>query len=314
MQIREAGQGPLVLLCHGFPEMSLAWRHQLPALAEAGYRAVAPDLRGVGGTDAPADIRSYSVIDLVGDAVALLDALGEEQGVIVGNDWGANLAWHAALLRPDRFRAVAALGVPMMGAPPVPPTTFFPQTEDALFYLLWFQEPGVAEAELEADPYDTLLRIYHAASGEAGPRRPGDGTPNPFGMVPRQGGFLTPLPRPASLPAFLSEGDLESMAAAYRASGFRGGLNLYRNLDRNAELMRAFAGRRVEVPALFAIASRDTGLAIPGMRDIIAAISDLVPDLRASLEIEGSGHWMPQEAPDEVNAALIRFLSELEPS
>ena len=181
----------------------------------------------------------------------------------------------------------------------------------AEFYLLWFQEPGRAEAALETDVRTTLLKIYHAASGEAGPREPGDGTPNPFGMVPREGGLLAPLPMPPSLPEFLTEADLDSLVGAYEASGFRGGLNLYRNLDRNAELMRAFAGRRIEVPALFAVGSRDPGLAMPGMREIIAGMGALVPDLRASLTFEDCGHWLPQERPEATNVALLEFLGGL---
>lgn len=132
MQVAEQGEGPLILLCHGFPETSYAWRHQLPALAAAGFHAVAPDLRGYGGTDQPAGIDQYNLLQLVGDLVGLLDALAVEQAV-VGNDWGATVAWHAALLRPDRFRAVAALSVPMMAQPPVAPTTLFPKPRKRCF-------------------------------------------------------------------------------------------------------------------------------------------------------------------------------------
>lgn len=151
MRIADHGAGPLVLLCHGFPETSYAWRHQLRALAARGYRAVAPDLRGFGGSSAPQAVEAYALQVLVGDMVALLDTLGVESTAIVGNDWGATLAWQAALLRPDRFRAAAAIGVPIMGQPPVPPTQLFPDMGDALFYTLYFQEEGVAEAEFEAD-------------------------------------------------------------------------------------------------------------------------------------------------------------------
>ncbi|RYG61909.1 alpha/beta hydrolase, partial [bacterium] len=187
----EQGEGPLVLLCHGFPETSYSWRHQLSALAEAGFRAVAPDLRGYGATQRSEEIDSYTLFHLVGDMVSLLDALGVEKAVIVGNDWGATLAWQAALMRPDRFHAVAAFGVPMMGQPPVPPTQIFPQTEDALFYTLYFQAPGVAEAEFERDVRLTLRKLLFAASGDAGPREEA-ATPNPFSMVSRREGLLAP--------------------------------------------------------------------------------------------------------------------------
>jgi pimeloyl-ACP methyl ester carboxylesterase len=311
MHLREQGQGPAVLLCHGFPETSYAWRQQLPALAAAGFQAIAPDLRGYGGTDSPAGIDQYNLLQLVGDLVGLLDALGVEQAVVVGNDWGATVAWHAALLRPDRFRAVVALSVPMMGQPPVAPTSIFPQTEQALLYLLYFQQPGLAEAEFEAQVRQTLRKILFAASGEAGPRQPGDGTPNPFGMVSRQQGLLAPLPDPTTLPGWLTEADLDTYTAAFTASGFAGGLNYYRNLDRNRELLAPFQGLPVQVPALFLIGQRDVGLSIPGMREIIAAMPGLVPQLRPVIEVPEAGHWLQQERPAEVNAALVAFLQSL---
>ncbi|MGB3165722.1 MAG: alpha/beta hydrolase, partial [Alteraurantiacibacter sp.] len=162
MRIADQGTGPLVLLCHGFPESAYAWRNQIMALSAQGYRVVAPDLRGFGGTDVPEAVEAYALQTLVGDMIALLDVLGVATAVIVGNDWGATLAWQAALLRPDRFSAVAAIGVPMMGQPPVPPTQIFPATEEAVFYALYFQEPGIAEAEFEQDVRTTLLKIIHA--------------------------------------------------------------------------------------------------------------------------------------------------------
>jgi pimeloyl-ACP methyl ester carboxylesterase len=311
MHLREQGEGPTVLLCHGFPETSHAWRHQLPALAAAGFRAVAPDLRGYGGTASPAGIDQYNLLQLVGDLVGLLDALGVEQAVVVGNDWGATVAWHAALLRPDRFRAVVALSVPMMGQPPVAPTSLFPQTEAALLYTLYFQPPGVAEAEFEAQVRQTLRKILFAASGEAGPRQPGDATPNPFGMVSRQQGLLAPLPEPTTLPGWLTEADLDTYTAAFTTSGFAGGLNYYRNLDRNRELLAPFHGLPVAVPALFLIGQRDVGLSIPGMREIIAAMPGLVPHLRPVVEVPDAGHWLQQERPVEVNNSLIAFLQSL---
>ena len=160
MHLAEQGEGPLVLLCHGFPESWYSWRHQLPALAEAGFHAAAPDMRGYGQTDRPDAIDQYTLLHLVGDVVGLLDALGEEHAVIAGHDWGANVAWLAAQLRPDRFRGVIALSVPFRARGPVRPTTVMPQTEDAIFYQLYFQEPGVAEAE-----YDRHVRpVFHAGA------------------------------------------------------------------------------------------------------------------------------------------------------
>lgn len=312
MSLIEAGDGPLVLFCHGFPEGKRAWRHQVAALAAAGYRAVAPDMRGYGGSAAPAEADRYTVVHAMGDMVALLDALGEERAVIVGHDWGATVAWQAALMRPDRFRAVAALGVPMMGLPPLPPSQIFPRSDEALFYTLYFNEPGVADAEFARDPRLTLLKILHAASGEAGPRIQGDGTPNPFGMVRRNAGLLADLPTPAAPPAWLPEAELDGMAEAFSARGFTGALNWYRNLDRNYELQQAMAGAKVQVPALFLIGERDIGLSIPGMADIIAAMPALVPDLRGSQVLPGAGHWLQQERPEAVTEALLTFLGDIE--
>src|SRR5262247_1705173 len=183
MHVAELGTGPLVLMCHGFPESWYSWRHQMRALADAGFRAVAPDMRGYGQTEAPAEIERYTLLDLVGDLVGLLDALGAESAVIAGHDWGAPVAWHAALLRPDRFRAVIGLSVPYRPRSPVPPTTTMAQTDDALFYQLYFQTPGVAEAELERDVRRTIRRVFYSASGDA-PRIDGAG----IGMVSRGSG------------------------------------------------------------------------------------------------------------------------------
>jgi len=312
MAVLEAGAGPLVLLCHGFPETGRAWRHQLGALAQAGYRAIAPDMRGYGRSDVPERVDQYTVFHAVGDLIALMDALGERQAVIAGHDWGATVAWQAALMRPDRFRAVIALSVPMMGQPPVPPSQIFPQNDEALFYTLYFQEPGLAEAEFGRDPGLTLRKLLFAASGEAGPRKPGDGTPNPFGMVRRGEGLLAALPDPADLPHWLAPEDLARQTAAFAATGFTGGLNYYRNLDRNWELQQAYAGSTVNVPALFMIGERDTGLAIPGMDGIIAAMPALVPELRGSHIIPGAGHWLQQERPQEVTALMTAFLAKLQ--
>lgn len=309
LHVAEQGDGPLVLLCHGFPETSHAWRHQLAALAHAGFHAVAPDLRGYGSSDCPTATGRYTSLDVVGDLVALLDALGERDAVVVGNDWGATIAWQAALLRPDRFRAVAALGVPMMGRAPMAPSRLFPQNDDARFYTHYFAEPGLAEAEFERDVATTLRKIYFCASGDIGPRDAT--TPNPFGLLPRRSGLLDTLTDPPVLPAWLASADLDTFVHAFSLSGFRGGLNYYRNLDRNWELQAALEGLLVRVPALYLVGERDTGLAMPGMRDIIDSMPRLVPELTASRIVPHAGHWLQQEAPEAVNAALIGFLREL---
>lgn len=312
LHVTAQGQGPLVVLCHGFPETAYAWRHQLPALAQAGFRAVAPDLRGYGASTSPADVAAFTTLDVSGDLIALLDNEGADNAVIVGGDWGANIAWQAAQLRPDRFRAVAALGVPMMGRAPIMPSRLFPKTDSAAFYTHYFNEPGIAEAEFERNIDATLRAIYFAASGDAGPRNDPN-TPNPFGMVANGRGLLDPLPIPKTLPDWLTEADLATFVQSYKTSGFRGGLNYYRNLDRNWALQGAWEGKKVEVPALYLVGERDTGLNIPGMDQIIKAMPTLVPQLHATEIIPGAGHWLQQEAPQAVNKALVNFLRSVAP-
>lgn len=309
LSVAAQGEGPLVLLLHGFPETSYAWRHQLAALSDAGFRAVAPDLRGFGLSDCPIEPQLYTTLDIVGDLVGLMDALGEQDAVVMGNDWGATIAWQAALLRPDRCRAVVALGVPMMGRAPIAPSRLLPLTEQAWFYTHYFSQRGQAEREFERNVAATLRKLYFWASGDAGPRD--EGTPNPFGFVARGAGLLDALPEPASLPAWLDETDFDAFVRAFETSGFCGGLNLYRALDRNWELQAAFNGLLVRTPALYLVGEYDTGLAIPGMREIIGAMPQLVPNLRDSRVIRRAGHWLQQEAPEQVNAAVIEFLRGL---
>ncbi len=301
LRIAEEGRGPLVLLLHGFPESWYSWRHQIPALAGAGYRVVAPDQRGYGASDAPEAIEAYAIRNLVGDAVGVLDALGESTAVVVGHDWGAPVAWHCALLHPERFRAVAGLSVPYVGRSPIPPLDVFRMMAgDRFFYILYFQEPGVAERELERDVADTLRRFLYAASGDV--------TESPdFWQKPATAGFLDGLPNPAKLPGWLTQHDLDTFTAEFRRAGFRGGLNWYRNLDRNWHELEHLAGKKVEVPSLFVAGDRDPVLAmIP-----VAAMHDCVSDLRGLELIPGCGHWTQQERPAEVNAALLRFLRGL---
>jgi pimeloyl-ACP methyl ester carboxylesterase len=310
IHLAEAGTGPLVLLFHGFPESWYSWRHQLRALSEAGYHAVAPDMRGYGQTERPEEIERYTLLHLVGDMVGLLDAVGDAQAVIVGHDWGAPVAWHAALLRPDRFRAVIGLSVPFRPRGPVRPTSVMPQTEDTEFYQLYFQRPGVAEAELERDPRLSIRASLYSGSGD-GPRT-GGMFGEPVGMVPRNGGFLSGLTDPATLPPWLTEADIDFYAGGFARTGFSGGLNWYRNIDRNWELLAPFAGLRVTVPALYVAGDRDLVVAFRGADQLIANLSKFVPQLRAAIMLPGCGHWTQQERAPEVNAAMINFLRHLD--
>jgi len=301
MFLRERGQGPLVLLCHGWPELSYSWRHQMAPLADAGYRVVAPDMRGFGRTSAPADIDAYSIFDLVGDMVALVEALGEKTAVIVGHDWGAPVAWHAALFRPDIFTAVAGLSVP----PPLRgrgrPLETLRESGIQNFYWQYFQTPGVAEAEFERDIAFTMRAVF--ARGFTDPAA--------SLFVETGKGFLGDPSAERQLPTWISEAELAEFIAAYRASGFRGGLNWYRNIDRNWELTAPWQGARIHQPSLFIAGTEDSVI-----KGLIGAkrvhdMERVLPDLRQKLLIEGAGHWIQQERPAEVNAALIAFLSEV---
>ncbi|XIA66122.1 alpha/beta fold hydrolase [Bradyrhizobium sp. TZ2] len=316
LNIAERGNGPLVLLCHGFPESWYSWRHQIDALAAAGFHAVALDMRGYGKSDAPEAIDQYTIFHLVGDLVGLLDALEAPAAVIVGHDWGANVAWQAARLRPDRFRAVAALSVPFRPRSPARPTSLMPQTADAQFYQLYFQEPGVAEAELERDPRATVRNMLYGASGEGiaaiGAAAAGSGTTASIGMVPRGGGFLRGAGAPATLPTWLSESDLDFYAGEFKRSGFRGPLNYYRNVDRNWELMGPFTGAPVTVPALYVAGDRDMVVSFPGTDQLLANLKQFVLGLRNIQMLPGCGHWTQQERPHEVNTAIIDFVRSLQ--
>ena len=311
MHLAEQGTGPLIVLCHGFPESWYSWRHQLPALAEAGFHAAAPDMRGYGGTDRPEAIDQYTLLHLVGDMVSLLDALGAEQAVIAGHDWGAPVAWLAALLRPDRFRGVIGLSGPYRPRGNFRPSTIMPQTPDAVFYQLYFQTPGVAEAEFERDVRHTIRSVLYAISGDAAPRDGSMTGAGPVGMVHRERGFLGGLENPPSLPSWITEADVDFYAAEFARTGFRGGLNWYRNIDRNWELLAPFAGARITVPALYIAGDRDIVLAFPGVSEAVKNLSAAVPQLRGTVILPGCGHWTQQERAAEVNAAMIDFLRRL---
>jgi pimeloyl-ACP methyl ester carboxylesterase len=311
MHVAEQGDGPLVLLCHGFPESWYSWRHQLAALAAAGFHAVAPDMRGYGRTDQPAEIDQYTLLHLVGDMVGLVDALGGEPAVIAGHDWGAPVAWHAALLRPDRFRAVIGLSVPFRPRGSVRPSTAMPQTDDTVFYQLYFQAPGVAEAELSRDVRSSIRRVLHAGSGEGRQAGAGLGDPAAVGMVPRAGGFLSHTAEPSAPPSWLTEADVDFYTGEFTRAGFRGGLNWYRNIDRNWELLAPYVGARVMVPALYVAGDRDLVVHFRGMDQLLPNLKKFVPELRRTIMLPGCGHWTQQERPKEVNDAMIAFLNTL---
>jgi pimeloyl-ACP methyl ester carboxylesterase len=303
MHVVEAGSGYPVVLCHGFPELWYSWRHQMRALADAGFRAIAPDQRGYGETDRPQAIDAYTQRQLVGDITGMLDALGLEHAVIVGHDWGGAVAWNAAMMAPARFQRVIGVNTPFFPRAPMKPTDLMRMTAQGNFhYILYFQEPGVAEAELDKNVRRTLNGFFQ----EPPPGDPAifkDIPPGVFG--PAGGGLLDRLP---DLPhgKFLTDDDFEVFAKAFERTGFRGGLNWYRNIDRNWE-ESASLEQRVNQPALMITAEKDIVLR-PSMAE---AMEKWVPNLRKTVLIKGSGHWTQQEKPAEVNAALLDFLRDL---
>jgi pimeloyl-ACP methyl ester carboxylesterase len=306
LHVAEQGEGPPIILCHGFPECWYSWRHQLPALAKAGFRAVVPDLRGYGRSDRPEEVEKYTILHDIGDIVGLVDALGAEQAVIAGHDVGATIAWQAALLRPDRFRAVIALSVPFRPrgfGGSAPPTTLMPRNENAVFYQLFLQTPE-AEAALGRDMRRTFRSQLYSLSGDR-PQSPGGGFAD-AGMVPRKGVSLTD---PASLPAWVTESDIDVYVKEFTRSGFRGPLGWYRNVDRSWELLAPFAGAAVTIPALYMAGDRDFVAAVNSQ--FIAMQSAMVPKLRPAIMLAGCGHWTEQERAPAVSAAMIDFLRSL---
>ncbi|GAA3661463.1 alpha/beta hydrolase [Nonomuraea antimicrobica] len=311
MHVAEAGTGPLVLLLHGWPESWYSWRHQLPALAAAGYHAVAPDQRGYGDTDVPDRVEDYTIEHLTDDVVALMDALGEERAVVAGHDWGALVGWELAKMQPDRVEALAALSIPDRFADPADPAdpaaTPIAELRAALgesFYIVHFQQPGVADAAfaaaLRADPERLVRRLLYTGSGDG----PGWST-----VVPEGGTIVDSLlDDPDTLPGWADEQDVKTYAAQMERSGFTGGLNWYRNFDRNWELSASWRHNLIQAPVLFLIGGRDGFLTAPPTLELMAGRSPSVPHLRETVVLPGGGHWIQQERPEQVNTALIRFL------
>jgi pimeloyl-ACP methyl ester carboxylesterase len=308
LHVAEQGTGPLVVLLHGFPEGWHSYRHQLPFLAAAGFRVVAPDQRGYGDSDRPEAIEAYDQVTLAADVAGLIEALGEQQAVVVGHDWGAAVAWNTALLHPGRVRAVAGMSVPFSARPPMSPLAFLrAYFKDRFFYILYFQTPGVAEAELEADVRRSLRMMFYSLSGDA---PPGSAFRPQAAVAPGSAGALLPtLIDPPRLPPWLSEAELDEYAAPFARHGFRAPLNWYRNIDRSWRLTAHLTGAKIEQPALFVAGAQDAVLAWnPGA---LEAMPPLMPNLRATVIVPGAGHWIQQERPDQVNAALLEFVSGL---
>ncbi|MDX2166453.1 MAG: alpha/beta hydrolase [Deltaproteobacteria bacterium] len=304
LHVAECGSGFPVLFSHGFPELWYSWRHQMTALAQAGYRAIAPDQRGYGDSSAPQEIRAYSMHHLVGDMVGILDALGLERAVVVGHDWGGAVAWQTALMAPHRVAGVVGVNTPHFPRMPIKPTDVMRAMSQGHFhYILYFQEPGVAEAELDADPARTLRGFFQSPDRARLEALLAQG---PAALGPQSGGLLDRLPD-APHGAFLTSEDFAVYEAAYRRTGFRGGINWYRNFDYNWETTAYQSGARVAAPALMITADLD-----PVLRpELAAGMAQWVPQLRRTVLVSDCGHWTQQEKPAAVNAALLEFLVEL---
>ena len=302
LNIAEQGTGPLVLLLHGFPESWYSWRHQFAPLAAAGFHAVAPDMRGYGKSDRPEAITAYNQVEVVNDIIGLIPALGYESAVVIGHDWGAPTAWSCALHHPDRVTAVGALSVPFMPRSPVPPMAAMREAfEGQFFYQLYFQEPGVAEAEFEADLRTALKKFLVLGAGETD-----------LSTLPQKGpddDMLSGLPAPENLPAWLTEADLDFYTAEFERSGMRGPLNYYRNHDLTWELT-AGAPTTISQPALFVAGEKDGVVMMAA--EALQAMPTHVPNLRSRELLPGIGHWTQQEAPAAVNDAVLAFLKELD--
>jgi pimeloyl-ACP methyl ester carboxylesterase len=303
MHIAEEGDGPLVLLCHGFPESWYSYRHQIEALAGAGYHAVAPDLRGYGQTDAPEDLRQYSLLHIAGDLVGLIEALGAERCVVVGHDWGSPVASTLGLFRPDLVRGVALLSVPYLPRGDSDQLSQLIELLGPHNYQVFFQEPGVAEVALEADVRATVLGFLIGASGDVE-------EVNTLSDV--RDGVLFPNLNTAALPGWLTDEDVDYFVTEYERTGYRGGLNWYRNSRQNWELMAAWHRAPLLQRSLFIGGDRDLVFHFPGFPQLVQALPKIsMPFLTKAIVLEGCGHWTQQERPAEVNELLVEFLAGL---
>jgi pimeloyl-ACP methyl ester carboxylesterase len=305
LNVAVAGQGPLILCVHGFPELWYSWRHQIGHFSERGHTVAALDVRGYGGSSKPHEIAAYSLRNLASDVAAVIDRLGGGRAILFGHDWGAPIVWNTALLHPGKVTAVAGLSVPYI---PQGPTSFLDMAKaiykDRFFYQIYFQKEGVAEAELEADIPTALRKAYYAICGSAPPNKWLEEKPADARLLD---GMIDPRP----FPDWMSEKDLQVYVEAFRAGGFRGPLNRYRAQNIDVQELADVAGKPVTQPSFFVGGERDAVRAfIPGM-DLYENPGIACTDFRGSVILQGIGHWVQQEAPAETNAALEGFLRGL---
>ena len=306
IRVAVQGSGPLVLMVHGWPESWYSWRHQMGPIAEAGYTAAALDVRGYGGSSKAHPVEAYDMASIVADNQAVADALGGGKAILVGHDWGAPIVWNTAWADAERFTAVCGMSIPHMGHGSAPMIDVARKmfTENGLFfYMVYFQDEGVAEAEFEADVRDTIRRIYYAWSGDA----PEGGWP-----IGKKHGepFLKGMTNPEKFPAWLKDADIDYLVKEFEGSGFRGPLNRYRNFHRDFAVSSSRAGTKISQPALFMAGDKDMGIRMFG-RDIETRMRDHFDDLRGFHMIPGAGHWNQQEKPAETNRLLLDWLEAL---
>lgn len=307
--VKEAGdpQAPLVLFLHGFPDSWYSWRHQLSVTATAGYYAVAPDMLGCGETDAPMEVERYSQDEMAKDIVGLIEALGHEQAILVGHDLGASLSWQICLLYPAKVKAVVALSIPYGGRALTRPTDHMKKVYgNNFFYILYFQEPGVAEGELDEDIYNSLLRIYYSVSAEgAESYRQFVSSASPQ----RAEKYLDTTVEPEALPKWLSEEDLDYYVSRYQKNGFRPSLNWYRCLDIYWERTKHLSGKKITQPVFFVAGNNDPITHM--VRKAISRLPNMVEDLRTIEFIDDCGHWIACEQTKTLNIKLLRYLQEV---
>jgi pimeloyl-ACP methyl ester carboxylesterase len=302
LNVLEAGEGTPVVLAHGFPELAYSWRHQLPALAAAGCRVIAPDQRGYGRSSRPTEINDYDIEHLTGDLTGMLDALGVERAIFVGHDWGSMVVSNMAMLAPDRVTAIVNMSVPFLPRAPMPPVEMMRNAfVDMFFYIVYFQEPGVADAELDRDPATTMRRLLTSVRSEGGP-------PDPAAFANDGRGFVDRIPEPDGLPDWLSQEELDHYIGEFTRTGFTGGLNWYRNMDRNWTLTERVADAKIDVPSLFIGGALDPVITMTPPDNFV----DRLNDHRGNVLVEDAGHWVQQEKPSEVNAALIQFIDDID--
>jgi pimeloyl-ACP methyl ester carboxylesterase len=303
LSVIDEGDGYPVVLCHGFPELSYSWRHQVPALVDAGYRVIVPDQRGYGRSTRPTEITDYDINHLRGDLLGLLDDIGAERAVFVGHDWGSIITWSMATRCPERMAAVVGMSVPFVPRAAAPPIASVKAAfGDTFFYMVYFQEPGVADADLGADPTKTMTRFL-AGMGTDDP----DAAARmfaPYGDM----GMVERMPDPKGLPGWLSQAELDHYIAEFTHCGFFGPVSWYRNMDRNWELDADLDGAKVTIPSLFITGGNDpVRMMVPE-----STMDGWLLDHRGSHIVDGAGHWVQQEKPDAVNAALLAFLAGLD--